>query len=257
MQFCDIGAGRIEYVRLPSSHARAGAPAMVFLHEGLGSAAMWRDFPQQVADACGCEAVLYSRHGYGRSQPLDEPRRPDYLHREALVALPAFLAQLHIERPILFGHSDGGSIALIHAGAGHWPVAAAIVMAPHEMVEEVALEGIRKARQAWLDTDLRKRLATYHTDPERVFFDWSDTWLSAEFRDWNIDDYLAPIACPVLAIQGEDDEYATMEQIDRIGRHCRDAELVKLADCRHSPHKDQPQQVIAAVAGFVERAIGW
>lgn len=256
MKHCNVLGKRIEYRRLPSRHPREGAPAMVFLHEGLGSTAMWRDFPKQVADACGCEAVVYSRPGYGGSAPADEPRRPDYLHREALASLPAFLDALNIERPILFGHSDGGSIALIHAGGAQRPVAAAIVMAPHVMVEEAALTGIRIARQAWAETDLRQRLARYHPDPERVFFDWNDTWLSPDFRDWNIEKYLAPIPCPVLAIQGEDDEYATMEQIERIARQCRDTELVRLADCRHSPQRDQPQQVIAAVAGFVDRLLG-
>jgi len=255
MKFCNVAGRRIEYVRQPSSHPREGAPAMVFLHEGLGSTAMWRDFPQRVADACGCETVVYSRHGHGRSEALGEPRRPDYMHREALVALPDFLDQLHIERPILLGHSDGASIALIHAGAARRPVTAAIVMAPHVMVEDATLAGIRVARQAWSDSDLKRRLGKYHPDPERVFFDWHDTWLDSSFRAWNIEEYLAPIACPVLAIQGEDDEYATMEQIERIGRQCRDVELVRLADCRHSPHKDQLQLVIDTVAGFVGRLL--
>jgi pimeloyl-ACP methyl ester carboxylesterase len=255
MSFCNVEGRRIEYLRLPSGRPRHGAPAMVFLHEGLGSISMWRDFPQQVADACGCEAIVYSRRGYGRSDPETAARRPDYMHREALVRLPALLDEIGVERPILFGHSDGGSIALIHAGAGQRPVTAAIVMAPHVMVEEAALAGIRKARQAYADTDVRRRLGNHHPDPDTVFRAWADTWLCPDFRDWNIEAYLAPIACPVLAIQGEDDEYATMDQIERIGRHCRDAELLKLADCRHSPHKDQPQQVIAAVAEFVSRVL--
>jgi pimeloyl-ACP methyl ester carboxylesterase len=255
MEYCTVDGKRIEYRRLPSSHPREGAPAMVFLHEGLGSASMWRDFPQQVADACGCEAVVYSRHGYGRSDPLTGKRAPDYMHHEALACLPQLLDRLNVERPILFGHSDGGSIALIHAGAAQRPVTAAIVMAPHVMVEDVTIEGIRKARQIWLDTDFRQRLAKYHPDPDSVFSNWNDTWLDPAFRDWNIEEFLAPIACPVLAIQGEDDEYATMDQIERIGRQCRDVELVRLADCRHSPHKDQPQQVIAAVTEFVARLL--
>jgi pimeloyl-ACP methyl ester carboxylesterase len=255
MKFCTIDGKRIEYVRLASSHARQGAPAMVFLHEGLGSLSMWRNFPQQMADACGCEAIVYSRYGYGRSDPLTDKRAPDYMHREALTCLPEFLEQLNIERPILFGHSDGGSIALIHAGAGRRPVTAAIVMAPHVMVEDVALAGIEKTRQVYLDTNFRQRLGKYHQNPDAVFRGWNDIWLAPEFRDWNIEEFLAPIACPVLAIQGEDDEYATMEQIDRIGRQCLDVELLKLADCRHSPHKDQSQQVIAAVTEFIARIL--
>jgi pimeloyl-ACP methyl ester carboxylesterase len=228
---------------------------MVFLHEGLGSLSMWRDFPQQVADACGCEAIVYSRYGYGRSDPLTGKRAPDYMHHEALTCLPQFLDLLNVERPILFGHSDGGSIALIHAGAAQRPVTAAIVMAPHVMVEDVAIDGINRTRQVYVDTDLKQRLGKYHHDPDAVFWGWNDIWLDPAFRAWNIEEYLAPIACPVLAIQGEDDEYATMDQIERIGRQCRDVELAKLADCRHSPHKDQPQQVIAAVTEFVARLL--
>ena len=255
MKFCTAAGKRLEYVRLPSSHPREGAPAMVFLHEGLGSVAMWRDFPQQVADACGCEAVVYSRYGYGRSDPLTEKRKPQFMHDEALVALPEFLDQLHIERPILFGHSDGGSIALIHAGANRRPVTAAIVMAPHVLVEDISITSIEKAREVYLATDLKQRLGKYHQDADSAFWGWNDIWLAPAFRDWNIEEYLAPIACPVLAIQGEDDEYGTMDQVERIGRQVRDVELVKLADCRHSPHKDQPLQVIAAVSEFVTRVL--
>jgi pimeloyl-ACP methyl ester carboxylesterase len=255
MKFCTVDGKRIEYLRLPSSHPRDAAPAMVFLHEGLGSLSMWRDFPQQVADACGCEAVVYSRYGYGRSDTLTEKRSPDFMHHEALVCLPTLLDQLQLQRPILFGHSDGGSIALIHAGAADRPLSAAIVMAPHVLVEDISILSIEKARQVYLDTDLRQRLGKYHQDADSAFWGWNDIWLAPAFRDWNIEEFLAPIACPVLAIQGEDDEYGTMDQIERIGRQCRDVELVKLADCRHSPHKDQPQQVIAAVAEFVGRLL--
>jgi pimeloyl-ACP methyl ester carboxylesterase len=255
MTFCTVHGKRIEILRLPSAHPRAGAPAMVFLHEGLGSLTMWRDFPQQLADACGCEAIVYSRCGHGRSDPPTGQRAPDYMHREALVHLPELLDRLDVERPILFGHSDGGSIALIHAGAGRRAVSGVIAVAPHVMVEEVALTGIEKTRQVYLDTDLGQRLAKYHQNADSLFRAWSDIWLSQAFRAWNIEEYLAPIACPVLAIQGEDDEYGTMEQIERIGRQCRDVELIKLADCRHSPHKDQPRQVIAAVAEFVGRIL--
>jgi len=255
MKFCNVDGKPIEYVRLASSHPREDAPTMVFLHEGLGSLSMWRDFPQQVADACGCEAIVYSRYGYGRSEPLGEKRAPGYMHHEALACLPQLLDQLHIKRPILFGHSDGGSIALIHAGAARRPVTAAIVMAPHVMVEDVAIEGIKRTRQIYLDSDFKQRLGKYHRDPDSVFWGWNDIWLDAAFRAWNIEEFLPTISCPVLAIQGEDDEYATMDQIERIGRQCPDVELLKLADCRHSPHKDQPQQLIAAVANFVGRIL--
>lgn len=250
-----IQGKQLEYVRLPSAHPRPQAPTIVFLHEGLGSIALWRDFPQQVADATGCEAVVYSRYGYGHSTPLSEPRQPGYMHDEACLALPQFLDRLAIERPILFGHSDGGSIALLHAGATARPVRGLVVMAPHVMVEDVTLVGILAAGEAYRATNLRQRLARFHTDVDSVFNGWYDIWTSPAFRDWNIEAVLPRITAPILAIQGKDDEYATMAQIDRIAQHSPDVDLVKLADCRHSPHRDQPQAVLAAVTDFVARLV--
>jgi pimeloyl-ACP methyl ester carboxylesterase len=250
-----IQGKEIEVVRLVSAHPRPGAPAMVFLHEGLGSVSMWRDFPQRVADATGCEAVVFSRHGYGKSTPIAEPRGVRYMHDEALVTLPALLDALGVEAPFLFGHSDGGSIALIHAGGAHRPLAGIIVMAPHVLVEEVSVTSIEQAKVAYQETDLKSRLGRYHADVDSAFWGWNDIWLHPEFRHWNIEEYLPTIACPVMAIQGEDDEYGTMDQIERIARGARDVDLVKLADCRHSPHKDQPEAVIEAVAGFVTRIL--
>ena len=246
---------QLEYVRLPSAHPRSDAPPIVFLHEGLGSIAMWRDFPQQVADATGCEAIVYSRYGFGRSTPLDAPRDVEYMHREALHALPELLDKLAVDRYILFGHSDGGSIALIHAGGQPRSPEGIIVVAPHVMVEDITLSGIRDAVGIWQQTDMPKKLARYHLDAERTFRGWYEIWLDPAFRDWNIESYLPTIRCPILAIQGEDDEYATMAQIDRIARQANDVDLVKLADCRHSPHKDQPQAVIAASAEFITRLL--
>lgn len=248
-----IGGDALEYLRLPSAHPRPGSPAMVFLHEGLGSISMWRDFPQRVADATGCEALLYSRRGYGQSTPLSAPRAVDYMHDEALKTLPAILDALEVESPYLFGHSDGGSISLIHAGGAGRALSGVIVMAPHVFVEDVALENIRIAGDAYRLGDLRGRLARHHANVDSAFNGWNDIWLNPDFRGWNIEGYLPDIACPVLAIQGEDDEYGTMEQLDRIARGARDVEQVKLADCRHSPHKDQPDAVIDAVCEFVAR----
>lgn len=256
MKTVTVQGARLEYVRLPSAHPRDDAPAMVFLHEGLGSIAMWRDFPQQVADATGCEAVVYSRIGYGRSDPATARRTPAYLHEQARAALPELIAGLGLEKPILFGHSDGGSIALITAGATPTPLSGIIVMAPHVMVEDVTLAGIREACGVFARTDLGARLARYHNDADAVFRAWVDIWLDPAFRDWDIQALLPAIRCPVLAIQGEDDEYATMAQIDLIAAAAPDVELCKLADCRHSPHKDQPQAVIAATAAFVARILG-
>ncbi len=259
MKFVEVDGKRIEVVRLASAHPRAGAPAIVFLHEGLGSVAMWRDFPQRVADATGCEAVVYSRAGYGRSDPITEKRSVRYMHDEALVALPKLLDALDVHAPILFGHSDGASIALIHAGGAvgtnERGVAALALMAPHVLVEDISVASIAQAKVAYETTDLRARLARYHANVDSAFRGWNDIWLDPAFRAWNIEEYLPGIRCPVLAIQGEDDEYGTMEQVERIARACRDVDLVKLADCRHSPHKDQPEAVLAAASEFVGRVL--
>lgn len=228
-------------------------PVLVFLHEGLGSIRQWRGFPARVAQATGCRVLLYNRYGYGNSDVLAEPRvGVRFMHDEALVALPQLLAGLGIEAPVLVGHSDGASIALIHAGAGH-RVRGLALMAPHVFVEDICIRSIVEAKHAFETGDLRERLGRYHRDPARTFYLWNDVWLDPEFRRWNIEEYLPGVRVPVLAIQGEDDEYGTMDQIERIAAQAKDVELVKLADCRHSPHKDQPQAVIDAVVEFVER----
>ena len=249
MKHLEVGGLRLEYVDHPA-HA-PGLPTIVMLHEGLGCVAMWRHFPERLAQVTGCRTIAWSRAGYGHSQPYAEARTPRYMHREALEALPALLAALEIERPLLFGHSDGGSIALIFAGAFPAVPLGVVVLAPHEFVEEETLAGIREARSAWETSDLRDRLARYHADPERVFTDWNDTWLSPAFRDWNIEEYLPAIRCPVLAIQGEDDEYATMRQIDVIAAQVPAIRLLKLAQCGHSPHRDQPAAILGAVDRFL------
>ena len=240
---------RLEYRDIPA--LETDKPTLLMLHEGLGCVAMWRDFPQQIAAATGCRVIVWSRAGYGHSESYPEARTPRYMHREALEALPALLAELGIEKPVLLGHSDGGSIALIFAGAFPDRVRGVVVMAPHEFVEAETLAGILQAKTAWTATDWSQKLARYHADAGRVFSDWNDTWLSADFRDWNIEAYLPNIRCPVLAMQGEDDEYATMRQIDVIGDQIAGAALLKLPDCGHSPQKDQTEAVLAAVSRFV------
>jgi pimeloyl-ACP methyl ester carboxylesterase len=249
--FVTLVSHRIEYERIDA--ARGARPALVFLHEGLGSVAMWRDFPARVAHATGCDAVAYSRYGYGRSDPLAEPRTPRYMHDEAHFALPELLERLTIERPILVGHSDGGSIALICAGDGGPPLSGVITLAAHVLVEDISVASIAAAKSAYETTDLRTRLARYHADVDSAFWGWNRIWLAPQFRDWNIEDCLPRISCPVLAIQGEDDEYGTMEQLRRIGASVRDVELLALPDCRHSAHRDQPDAVIEAIARFVDR----
>jgi pimeloyl-ACP methyl ester carboxylesterase len=254
MPFIDIRNRRLDYERIEV--APAGSPTLVFLHEGIGSVAMWRDFPGRVVHATGCNALVYSRCGYGNSEPLREPRAVGYMHDEALVVLPELLDALGLARPILVGHSDGASIALIHAGGAARPVAGLVLLAPHVLVEDVSIASIAAAKVAYETTDLRARLARYHADVDSAFWGWNRIWLAPGFRQWNIEEYLPRIACPVLAIQGKDDEYGTMDQLRRIGTQVADAELVELADCRHSPHKDQPDAVIAAITRFVDRITG-
>lgn len=245
---------RLEYRDFPARFD--DLPTLLLLHEGLGCVAMWRDFPAKLAEQTGCRVIVWSRPGYGASQPYAAPRNTRYMHHEAEQSLPALLAALAVERPVLIGHSDGGSIALLFAGTFPDEPLAIAVMAPHEFVEEVTLAGIRNARLAWLNTDWPKKLGRYHADAARVFSDWSDTWLAPQFRDWNIEACLAKISCPVLAIQGEDDEYATMRQIDVIGEQVAGAELLKLPNCGHTPQRDQEAAVLEALAGFVRRVGG-
>lgn len=251
MRFVTVCSRSIEIERVEV--ARTARPTLVFLHEGLGSIAQWRNFPSRVAHATGCNALVYSRYGYGNSTPLQEPRAVRYMHDEALLALPELLDKLAIEAPILLGHSDGGSIALIHAGAGLRPVAAVITLAAHVMVEDISVTSIAGVKTAYESTNLRRRLARHHADVDSAFWGWNRIWLHPDFRGWNIEQYLPHITCPVLAIQGEDDEYGTMEQFERIGRQIADVALLHLADCRHSPQRDQPQAVIDAITRFVDR----
>lgn len=251
MSFVVVQGHRIEYEFI---HASAGkGPAIVFLHEGLGSLSMWKDFPSRVAHATGCDALVYSRYGYGQSDPLTAPRRVDFMHDEALNALPELLDELAVEEPILFGHSDGASIALIHAGGSKRPTAGMILMAPHVMVEDISIKSIQAAKQTYATTDLRDKLGRYHAHPDSAFRGWNDIWLDPEFRAWNIEEFVPRISCPILAVQGEDDEYGTMEQIERIARLAPDVDLLKLTDCRHSPHRDQPEAVIEAATRFIDR----
>jgi pimeloyl-ACP methyl ester carboxylesterase len=231
----------------------ADAPTLVFLHEGLGSVSMWRDFPQQVAAATGCPVVVYSRYGYGNSEAFGEPRRVDYMHEEALEVLPELLDRLGIVEPVLVGHSDGGSIALIYAGA-HDRVKGLVVMAPHVFVEDIGVASIAGAKTVFETTDLPQKLGRHHADAVKTFWGWNNIWMHPDFRRWNIEEYLPRIDCPVLAIQGFDDEYGTMAQLDAIAKQAGGmVELLRLTDCRHSPHRDQPAVVIEAMSRFIRR----
>jgi pimeloyl-ACP methyl ester carboxylesterase len=238
---------------------RAATPLIVFLHEGLGSLAAWKDFPQRLCDAIGCRGLVYSRPGYGRSTPRapGEVWAPDFMHHQAHAVLPALLRALGVdalrEPPWLYGHSDGGTIALLHAARFPRALAGAIVAAPHILAEPLSLASIRQARDAYRNTDLRARLARYHDDPDSAFGGWCGAWLDPRFAAWSIEAEIAAIRCPLLAIQGLGDEYGTLEQIHGIARRVPGTELLELADCGHSPHRDQPSRVIEAVGGFIRR----
>lgn len=233
--------------------ADTALPVVVFLHEGLGSVAMWKDFPQQFCERNGLRGLVYSRYGYGNSTPRPAGERwlPDFMHRQALEVLPALLDRLGVERPWLFGHSDGGSIALLHAARFAEHLRGVIVLAPHIFVEDISVASIRLARDAYLAGGLRERLARYHADVDSAFFGWNDIWLDPAFRDWNIEAELAGIGCPVLAIQGEDDEYGTLDQIHGIGRRAPQARTLVLPQCGHSPHRDQPETLIREAGDFI------
>jgi pimeloyl-ACP methyl ester carboxylesterase len=232
-------------------------PVLVFLHEGLGSIRQWRGFPAGVAQATGCRALVYDRYGYGQSDVLQEARRKvRFMHDEALQALPEVLFSLKVENPILVGHSDGASIALIYAGAGH-AVRAVAAMAPHVFIEPVCLQSIEKAKESFEKTDLPEKLGRYHRDARKTFYGWADVWLDPRFERWDIrEEYLPNIRCPVLAIQGREDEYGTMAQLDEIERRVAGpCEPVKLSGCGHSPFRDQPEKTLSAVSSFVEKLL--
>jgi pimeloyl-ACP methyl ester carboxylesterase len=245
----NFGDRQIEYRFAVPSHA--SGIDIVMLHEGLGSTSMWRDFPDRLAEATGSRTLVYSRHGYGRSSALTRPRGVDYMHEEARIWLPAILERLDIRRPLLFGHSDGASIALIHAAQPQSDIAAVVAMAPHVKVEDITIRSIAEARTAYENTDLRERLSRYHANVDSAFLGWNRIWLDPEFRLWNIEALLPHIRCPTLAVQGEEDEYGTMEQIASIGRAVGSARLLTLRACRHSPHRDQPEAVLAATQAFI------
>jgi pimeloyl-ACP methyl ester carboxylesterase len=235
---------------------RKQAPLVVFLHEGLGSLSMWRDFPQRLCDAAHVRGLVYSRPGYGRSTPREAGQAwgIDFMHRQAHEVLPALFEALHITgKPWLFGHSDGGSIALLHAARFTQQVQGAIVLAPHILVEDISVESIAKARTAYQQTDLKQRLAKHHDDPDSAFWGWNDIWLHPPFRQWSIEREIESIACPLLAVQGIDDEYGTLEQIRGIRKRVPHTELLELPDCGHSPHKDQAARVIAAATSFIHQ----
>jgi len=229
----------------------ANASVIVMLHEGLGSIAMWRDFPEQLAQATGCGVLVYSRYGHGKSERLAEKRSVDFMHHEAKVVLPELLRQFELQRPILLGHSDGASIALIYAGT--WPerVRGLVLEAPHVFVEDVSIQSITAIRRLYESSDLPQRLARYHDHVDETFRGWNDIWLDPRFRDWNIEEYLAAICCPTIVIQGRNDEYGTLAQVAAIQRRVLATQSLILPLCGHSPQRDQPSLTLDAISKFI------
>ena len=285
MALIDIQGVRLEVQHIPASQkthaANAALAPLVFLHEGLGSVAMWRDWPAVVCAATGRTGVVYSRRGYGQSDPVPDVRGPsrvvggqrvgrllpDYLHVEAFEVLPALLQALNIVNPVLIGHSDGGSIALLHAS--RFAVSACVVMAPHVMVEDISIAAITQAKTAYETGDLRSRLARYHADVAGAFWQWNDVWLSAQFRSFDIRAACREITAPLLAIQGIDDPYGSMAQIDGLAsspldrlngnnemlRGDQHRKLFKLEHCGHSSHRDQAQKTTASITDFLKHTV--
>ena len=244
-----IDGKRLETLCYPS---RKQKPTIVMLHEGLGSIAMWRDFPEQLARRTGCGVLLYSRYGHGKSQRLSEERPVDFMHHEARVVLPELLECFQIGRPVLLGHSDGGSIGLIYAGT--WPdrVGALVLEAPHVFVEEVSIQSIQRIGELYKTSRLPMSLGRYHDHADEMFWGWNTIWLSPRFRSWNIEEDLAAIVCPVLVIQGEQDEYGTMAQVQAIKNRIPAAETVLLPRCGHAPHREQAAITLDLISKFVD-----
>jgi pimeloyl-ACP methyl ester carboxylesterase len=229
----------------------AAIPTIVMLHEGLGSVSHWKDFPRVLAEATGAGVFLYSRYGHGGSDALHEPRSVSYMHHEAEVALPEILQMAGIERPLLFGHSDGASIAILYASRFPESAAGLILEAPHVFVEDVTASSIAQARVLYLETDLPQRLGRYHSNVDSLFWGWNNIWLDPRFRDWNIESYLDSIRCPVLVIQGAQDEYGTEKQIGAIQRRIPWALGIMLDDCKHTPHRDRPEVTLSTIGRFL------
>ena len=226
-------------------------PVIVMLHEGLGSIAHWKDFPSLLAEATGAGVFLYSRYGHGGSDALNEPRSVDYMHREAQVVLPEILRQAGIERPLLLGHSDGASIAIIYAGTFPDSAAGLILEAPHVFVEDVSVSSIAQARVSYQETDLSQRLGRYHRSVDALFWGWNNIWLDPGFRGWNIESFLDAIRCAVLVLQGAEDEYGTTKQIEAIQRRIPSASAVILDDCKHAPHRDRCETTVSNINQFM------
>jgi pimeloyl-ACP methyl ester carboxylesterase len=249
--FIEIDGRRLEIHWIAPT--QAGKPTLVLLHEGLGSVALWKDFPERLAARTGCGTLVYSRYGHGASSLLEGRRPVEYMHHEAEVVLPAVLRRFGIARPILFGHSDGGSIALIYAGFRPDDVAGLVLEAPHVFVEDLTVASIAGVKEAYETADLAGKLRRYHQDVDRTFRGWNDIWLDPRFKAWNIEAFLPTIRCPILAIQGTDDEYGTAAQLDTIAAATPATEILLLERCGHSPHRDQAAETLDRATAFIDK----
>lgn len=250
-----IGDAKIEYRMI--GPAPDAAPTLVLLHEGLGCAALWGDFPQRLADVTGCGVFVYSRAGYGASSPAALPREPDYMHVEALDVLPRVLDAIGFRRGLLIGHSDGASIAAIYAGGiQDHRVRGVALMAPHFVVEDVSVASIAQAKAAYETGDLKPKLARWHSDVDNAFYGWNSAWLDPRFHDWDISESLAYIRVPLLIIQGEDDQYGTQRQIEVAQEECYcPVDVALLSGVGHSPYREAPEKTLAVLAEFADRIL--
>jgi pimeloyl-ACP methyl ester carboxylesterase len=242
----EVGGLPVELLDMPGTGS--GAP-LVLLHEGLGSVGLWRAFPAQLQAATGRRLIAFSRYGHGRSATPPEPRTPAFFHSEALEVLPELLPTLGVSDPVLIGHSDGASIGLIYAA--HRPVSALVLLAPHVFVEEICVTAIRGTRDAFESGELRERMARHHDDPDAAFWGWCDVWLDPTFPQWNLEEEAARLQAPTLLIQGADDPYGTLEQLDRIEARARGPVQRLVLPGGHSPHLEHGTQIAAAVAAFL------
>jgi len=243
-----VNGRRLEALKIAPQNSTL--PTIVLLHEGLGSVAHWKDFPAQLAEETGAAVFVYSRYGHGNSDPLREPRPVSYMHHEAQVVLPEILRQAHIEQPVLLGHSDGGSIAIIYAGTFPHSPTGLILEAPHVFVEDISVASIAQVKEIHQKTDLPQRLARYHANADSLFWGWNNIWLDPDFRDWNIESFLNSIRCSVLVLQGAQDEYGTVKQVEAIQAKIPSASAIILDDCKHAPHRDQRDTTLAAISRF-------
>ena len=251
--FIEIGASRLEY-RMVGPHPDEAA-TFVLLHEGLGSVGLWGDFPDRLAAATGLGVFAYSRAGYGRSSASVMPRRISFMHEEARDVLPLVLDAIGLRRGVLLGHSDGASIATIYAGsvADH-RIGGLVLLAPHFFTEAFGVAEIARMRALYATGDLRAKLARWHQDPDNAFYSWSGPWLDPEFRKWDITEELSHIGVPMLVIQGEDDQYGTLDQVETAKQACQcPLETVILPGVRHIPHREAAEETLRSIVDFTAR----